>query len=133
MHRFLRSAVNLALTHTYEEGLVFKHCALIVRGGAILAVGFNGSNKNGFVDHISRKAGLHYSVNLHAEVAAILSVRSKIDLTGTKLYVARIRPSGVALSRPCEVCQLAMTRYGISKAVFTIDEFAYGTIKLPQR
>lgn len=131
MHKFLKSAINLANAYEFDERLGYTHCAIIVRGGAILSVGYNGLNTNGFVDYL-RSFGNNdrpFS-NKHAEVSAILSARNKIDLRGSKLYVVRVKPTGIGLSRPCLSCCQAARQYGIRRIVFTVDENEYSVLKV---
>ncbi len=133
LHKHLQSAINLAHNHEYDDCLSYRHACVIVRGGSILSVGFNGIRKNSFVDDIVKKVGVNHGHNptLHSEMDAIVSVRNKIDLTGAKIYIARIRPGKeVGMSAPCKLCQNALVRYGIKKAYFTISANTFGVMKL---
>lgn len=132
MQKFLTMAVELARQHEYEPEFDFRLCALIVKGGSVLSVGFNGLNKNSFVDYLAEKDGTSNKpyINMHAEMSAISSARSKIDLRGCKLYVARIKLGGVGMARPCGACQLAAALYGIRRMVYTVDDREWGTIKV---
>lgn len=132
MHRWLRSAVSLALTHQYDERLSFQLCAVIVRGGNIIATGYNKRNRNSFVEYACANSAEEkdYPINTHAEMAAILSARNRTDLAGSKIFVARVKPSGVGCARPCDACQFALERYGIRRAFYTISDNEYGVLKL---
>ncbi|MDB5716150.1 MAG: hypothetical protein JWO15_3547 [Sphingomonadales bacterium] len=131
MHKHLKSAISLANAHQFDERLGYTHCAVIVRGGAILSVGYNGLNINGFVDYLSAfdKTERPF-INKHAEVHAILSARNKLDLRGAKLFVARIKPTGIGMSKPCESCRQAARQYGIRRIIFTVDDNEYGVLKV---
>ena len=124
-------AVGLAKEHDYVDELNYHLCAVVVRGGSVVSVGFNKRNKNGFVDYVSQQdcTGRPY-FNTHAEVAAILSVRSKIDLCGCKMYVARVKPTGVGMARPCSACQYVCGRYGMKKLVYTVTASEWGVLKV---
>ena len=110
-NKFILSAENLARTHDFQHDLLYKHTCLLVRGGSILSVGFNTAKVNGFVHHLCRTLPCdNPHSNTHAEVAAILSARNKVDLTGSKAYVVRIKEHGLGLSKPCLRCQEAVRR-----------------------
>ena len=136
MNRYLRMAINQAFEHNYEDQIDYKHCAVLVKGGSVVSVGFNKMTTNSFVEHYTdmvRGPNRDYLLSTHAEQAAILQVRNKIDLTGCKIYVARIRPpksdhGKVGMSAPCNICQRVLGAYGISKAYYTIDDYSYGVL-----
>jgi deoxycytidylate deaminase len=132
MHKNLLSAINLAKNYKFDRRLGYHHCALIVRGGSILAVGYNGLNVNTFIDYLSDydKTPRPF-INRHSEVDAILSVRNKIDLRGSKLFVIRLKADGVVgMSAPCASCQHAARQYGIKRVIYSIDNNTYGTMKI---
>lgn len=63
-------------------------------------------------------------------MSAILVARAKIDLCGSKLFVARVKPTGVGMARPCDACQFACSMHGIRKLTYTISESEWGVLKL---
>jgi tRNA(Arg) A34 adenosine deaminase TadA len=128
MHRYLKLALKEIDGHIFDEHLSFRLCAILVRGGQILSIGFNHGNRNGFVTAYS---GKRWFTNTHAEMAAILQVRSKIDLRGTKIYVARrTRSDLVGLAKPCPLCENVLYQYGIKRAYYTINERTYGVMNV---
>lgn len=93
-----------------------RHGAMIVRGGAVMAIGVN-KNKNNptFVGEATK----NWSV--HAEVAAIRACKGA-DLSNATIYVARINKKNAPLmSKPCANCEKAIKDAGIKKVVYTID------------
>lgn len=133
MHKFLDKAMDLLLTHEFDEGLKSHHCAIIVRGGNILSVGFNGNKTSSFVEYYTdlvRGSKRNYRISCHAEMAAIAKVRRKTDLTGCSLYVVRRSflesKDMFAMSRPCCVCSTILPDFGIRKAYYSIDNHTYG-------
>lgn len=134
-------AINYAFEHNYEEEIDFKHCAVLVKGGSVISVGFNKINTNSFVEYYTDKVrgpNRSYLLSTHSEQDAVLCVRKKIDLNGCKIYVARIRPAGskygkVGLSSPCNICQKVLMAYGISKAYYTIDDYSYGVMDIKKK
>ena len=132
MHKFLKLAEDLALNHTFDEGLEYQLCAVIVKAGKPISVGFNNRSTNGFVEHYANLArGLRdYCLSTHAEMDAVLKIRNKTDLKGTKIYVARIKASGgVGMARPCEICERILVNYGIKRAYYTISNNEYGVMR----
>lgn len=133
MLKYLKTAEKLALDHEFDEALEYYLCAIIVKGGNILSIGYNKKSTNGFVEHFADlvRGERDYCLSTHAEMDAVLKARGKHDLRGTKLYVVRIKPSGgMGMAKPCEICQHVMYNYGISRAYYSIDDEEYGVMKV---
>lgn len=110
--------------------LEFNITALIVRGGKVLSVGFNRHD----LREITRSFKSNDWNNTHAEVDAIVRARNKIDLSGSKMYVARMTEYGqIRMARPCEMCQTIISMYGIKRALYTIDDTSFGTMHIRRR
>jgi deoxycytidylate deaminase len=133
MNRFLEFARTQALSHNYDESLDYRLCAVIVSGGRVLSVGFNKRCKNSFVWHFQKGVRDHCQAT-HAELDAIYRARKKTDLTGAKIYVVRLgggsRQNYYAMSRPCEMCEHVLYRYGITRAYYSIDDQHFGEMKI---
>lgn len=131
MHRYLRLAMQYANDKRYSDQIDYHLCAIIVRGGSVISVGYNKHNTNAFVEHyadIARGRGRDFCLSTHAEQDAILKVRNKVDLRGCKIFVARrLRLNGKpGMARPCSICETALNSYGIRKAYYTINEHQFG-------
>lgn len=131
MHRYLRIAMQYANEKDYGDQIDYHLCAIIVRGGSVISVGYNKHNTNAFVEHyadIARGRGRDFCLSTHAEQDAILKARNKVDLRGTKIFVARrLRLNGKpGMARPCPICENALNSYGIRKAYYTINEHQFG-------
>lgn len=131
MHRYLRLAMQYANDKDYGDQIDYHLCAIIVRGGSVISVGYNKHNTNAFVEHyadIARGRGRDFCLSTHAEQDAILKARNKVDLRGTKIFVARrLRLNGKpGMARPCPICENALNSYGIRKAYYTINEHQFG-------
>lgn len=73
----------------------YRHVALVLRGGCVLAVGTNAAR--------------------HAEVAA-LSKLFPSERVGTTVISLRIRKDGsLAMARPCNGCMLFLRQSGVKK------------------
>ena len=127
-NKFLSFTFNMLEDHPYKQDLRFLHAAVLVRGGSILSKGFNKPKRNMLVDKYKH----HKGCNIHAEVSAILNVRKKINLLGSKIYVARKKKlDGLSgNSRPCISCQAILKRYGIKKVYYTLEDGFYETMKV---
>jgi cytidine deaminase len=69
--------------------------------------------------------------SVHAEVDALLKVASKEDIKGSTVYVVRInRKNELAMSKPCEMCEMILREHGVKRAFFSVseDENAYGVV-----
>ena len=137
MQKFLQMALKRAAAHEYDDNADYHLCALIVRGGSVVSVGYNRRSTTAFVEHYTdqvRGCGRGYSLSTHAEMDAVAQARDKTDLKGCKLYVARRRlgDGNVGLARPCSICQNVLWNYGISKAYYTIDNENFGVMKVIQ-
>ena len=80
----------------------YRHCAIVVRGGAILSVGVNAGST-------------------HAEVAALEQLAWS-ERRGTTVYSLRIRKDGsLAMGKPCVRCMAYMREYGVKKIVYSLS------------
>lgn len=123
MTKHLRYAFDLIREHEFDPSLEYNLCAVIVRGGRILSVGYNSRGWNPLSEHY-RTAD--HACNIHAEVAAIISKRKKIRFEGSKIYVVRIKSDGtVGNAKPCEMCQHVLFNYGVKRAFYTTDDFPF--------
>lgn len=129
MNKYLKIAKNCAITHDYAPSLEYNLCAVIVRGGAILSIGYNKRMVNGLTEFYKIE---DHVISTHAEVDAVLKARRKIDLTGSKIYVLRIRKGDgeIANAKPCEMCQHILFNYGIKKAIYTVDPYTSKKMKI---
>lgn len=67
---------------------------------------------------------------MHAELGAILGLDRSIT-SGSSVYVARISKNGnFLISKPCEMCYLAMKHVGVKKVFYSIDDNRCGYYKL---
>lgn len=129
-------AEKFALEHDYDSALEYRLCAVLVRGGGVISVGYNKKSTNGFVEHFADlvRGERDYCLSTHAEMSAVLRARGKTDLHGTKIYVARIRASGdLGLARPCQICYKILQSYGIKKAYYSITSDDYGTMRISHK
>jgi len=137
MNKYLRQALNHAINHDYDHNLDYKLCAMLVKGGNIISVGFNQRKTNGFVEHYTDKVrgcNRDFSLSTHAEMHCVLQSRGKTDLNGSKIYVVRLRPANsdgtLGMARPCPICQNVLIQYGIKRAYYSIDDNNYGIMKV---
>ncbi|MFA6049732.1 MAG: hypothetical protein WC761_00775 [Candidatus Paceibacterota bacterium] len=134
MNKYLDMAMAYAKENDFERCLEYNLCALIVRGGSVVSVGYNKRGTNAFVEHYGdmAKGKRDWCLSTHAEMDAVLKARGKIDLKGCKVFVARRRKlDGLcANARPCEICQHVLYNYGIRRVYYTISENEFGQMKI---
>ncbi len=127
-NRFFRRAFKIATSHLQSpEVLVSYHAALIVRGGNVISAGVNTNKRHMFV----KLHNFEEHNGIHAECAAILAARKKVDLTGCTAYVLRVLRDGrsIAMSRPCEKCEVVLRDFGIKKVYYTQDGGGFDVLK----
>lgn len=128
MNKFLKLAATLAQNYEYDSYLEYKLCAILVRGGKILSIGYN---NRGSAPIQKRFAVTKYGESTHAEVDAILNGRKLTRLEGSKVYVVRVRSDNtVGMAKPCEMCQRILKNYGVKRAVYTVRENEVGILSL---
>jgi len=131
--KYLSMALDEIRAHVYEKRQTYNLAAVLVQGNQVLSVGFNSLNVNGFVSTYAK-----YAIQkdkpfwTHAELDAIQKVRRKSDLTGAKIFVARLTPVRklLGMSRPCESCEVLAQNYGIKRVYYTIDDNHYGIMNV---
>lgn len=123
--RSQRSYLSRAMKLAHRSRVVQRHGAIVVKGGSIIATGFNrysNDPKRFPVDYFSSEKLAHEernAISLHAEVAALRKLAPE-QLRGATVYVARVTPSGaIGSSEPCPACTLELKRVGIKKVIFT--------------
>ncbi len=135
MQKFLRIALQYANDHDYGD-LEYNLCAVLVRGGSVISVGYNKRTTNAFVEHYTdlARGQRDWCLSTHAEMDAVLQARQKTDLSGSKIFVVRKRIDqtlGVmAMAKPCEICQHVLYNYGIRRACYSIDDQNFGVMKI---
>ena len=108
MNRYLAMSLGLALSSNCSR---YRHGAVIVKDGKILAVGTNRMYYDPSVVNW-RMSGIH------AEAAAIKAAGNRAK--GATIYVGRINRTGeTMLSAPCDRCTGAIDRAGITRVVHT--------------
>jgi deoxycytidylate deaminase len=103
-------------------------CVLLRKGRVVVAT----TNAEGKT-HPRQKLLAHrvnepYRTSLHAELRALLKAREAVDT----LVVGRVDRNGkLCMSRPCPVCQLAISEYGIGRVVYSGPDGSW--LELPAR
>lgn len=94
--------INIAARKAMQSPSKYKMGAVIVRGGHIKAIAFNGRHENE-----------------HAELRAINKAG---DISGATIYIVRVRPNGhFGMARPCPMCWLELKQAGVKLAVWSTD------------
>ena len=132
--RFLKLAKHIS---EWSKDPSTKVGAVITKNKRVVSLGFNGFAQN--VQDLKERyddRDWKYPAVLHAEVNAIMQVRHKIDLVGTKLWIARLtKPNNnnkIALAKPCNGCKEIIIRHGIKRVCYTIDASTFAIWKPPK-
>lgn len=105
--------INFCLKLAQKSKGYYKHAAILVKGGSIIAVGIN-NNKSGMTKHHFYKER-----NLHAELDLLIKF-DRDYVKGCVLYTAGITRSGnILYSCPCERCQKLIKLYGLKKVYYS--------------
>ena len=106
---YLRKAAQLA----HRSNLLHRHGCIIVHSqtGEILSSGFN---------HTCIK--MHCKYSCHAEYDALRKIKKTFDLTNAEMYVVRLGPDGLKLSKPCEGCTKLIMKAQIGKVYYSWSE-----------
>ena len=116
-------AIRTAKESTFE---VFRHGALIVSGGRVIAKGVN----------TPKPRTPNSSFSTHAEVFVLkrlMTILARQDKKGKfDLYVARVAPANnIAFSRPCQKCMEILKNSGVIDMVhYTNNDASWGSLRL---
>jgi len=119
--KWLEVALDLARTHDWSKNKTsYRLCAIIVRGGRVISVGFNDTPKNSYTIRAIFHKNTVNCISTHAECSAIH--RAQGNLSGAKIYVVRLLANGnPAIARPCSICHDALVSAGIRKIHYTVS------------
>lgn len=135
MEKYFKHALKTITETDFDPRLKSHVCAVIVKGGSILSIATNTPNPDPYsLKHTHNE----YLDSTHAEVNAILQVRHKVDLTGTKMWIARMtKPditrnvsATIAMTAPCQTCRKIIKMHGIYRVYYTMDENTTGYWKV---
>ena len=99
--------------------------AVVVHKHKVISKGCNSGRKTHKIQaELNKKRFSEDSAGmLHAEVAALLPVVNKVDLTGATIYVYRENMLGdIAMCRPCKGCMSFIRACGIKKIYYTTPD-----------
>jgi len=134
MNKYLDLAQTCALQHEYDQGVDYRLCAVLVKGGKVISIGYNRSTTGSQVEYftdMARGCGRDYSLSTHAEMDCVFRLKGKVNLKRAKIYVVRVLRNGeFAMSKPCIICQHVLYNYGIKRAFYTIDNDNFGVLKV---
>ena len=123
--RFIDLAARIAQQTEFNE---YKHCAILVRAGAVLNTSCNKNKYKAWANQFRKKQRCHATV--HAEIGAILGLdRSMTE--GATIYVVRVGKCGdLKNSKPCPMCEAAMQYVCIKKVVYSSEDGKIETMRI---
>ena len=98
--------------HKYKVG------AAIVKGRKIVSLGHNSHKTSPYIKHNISDTTL--VDRLHAEMSCIC--KSQNDISGSKIYVGRLSPSGFKNARPCKLCMSMIREAGIKEVYYSTND-----------
>jgi len=108
---------------------VFRHGAVLIRGGSILNISSNSDNHTSFGQRFRNQPG---RATHHAETACVLGLDKSVT-RGSTMYVARVNRQGEwKMSKPCSMCHEVMRFVGVKRVVYTIGPNEWGTYKITE-
>jgi len=108
---------------------VFRHGAVLIKGGSVLNISSNSDNHTSFGQRFRHEPG---RATHHAETACVLGL-DKSTTHGSTIYVARVNKEGEwKMSKPCSMCHEVMLFVGIKKVVYTIGPSEWGIYKISE-
>ena len=120
-NKFLSAAIRKIDSSNSDYSVQHRHAAVVVKGGRVLSSGVNRIKTHPSAV-VEDENGELVCKSIHAEMDAISRVKNKEQLKGATIYVARKgRSDQVGMSLPCTMCQRALKKHGLSKAVFTTE------------
>jgi deoxycytidylate deaminase len=107
--------IDRAIQNAYNSDMTFKHGAVIVKGGKVIADGWNSSYGGRCI---------RGDFSMHAERDAIFDcLWRRVDISGADIYVVRISKTGILQnSRPCPRCSEQIIKHGIVNIYYSISE-----------
>lgn len=128
--RFFRVALRAIDEAGWDPRLEAWVGAAIVKGGAVLGTGVNRRDPRAYASLPWLRRLRPHCASLHAEIDAVLRMRRRSDLTGCRMYVARMTHAREpACARPCEMCMAVLLRYGLSSVAWT-EAQGWGELRL---
>lgn len=123
--KFFEFAKKMALLSQYGK---FRHGAVLVRHGSVMSAGLNKDKPCSFG---SRFRPRHLGdATLHAELATILNV-PRSQTSGADIYVVRVGANEeLRNSKPCPMCQAALTFVGVKRVFYSLDSGNFEVLKL---
>lgn len=112
-------SIRLATKLANKSSFQYQIGAVIVKGGSILGVGYNKTNR-----YNSRWKAI-WPGSVHAEEAAIIDAinkRGHDKLVGATIYVSRVNNSGTTgMACPCSHCKEVLKAFHLKEAIYTTN------------
>jgi tRNA(Arg) A34 adenosine deaminase TadA len=121
--------INLAIdvAKNAEDGK-FQHGAVLVKGSSVRSTAYNKERFCSFGNRFRKRD--HGHATLHAELGCILG-KDRSVTTGSTVYVARVNRLGEPrMSKPCSMCEAALSHVGVKRVVYTTSNKKIESINL---
>lgn len=84
------------------------------RKGRLISVGTNTTKTHPLQHRLAAKVGTPLRIHLHAELMALIRSKGR----AYRLVVVRITKMGLAFSKPCPICQMAIAETGVKEIMY---------------
>jgi tRNA(Arg) A34 adenosine deaminase TadA len=119
------------LIHSLASSSPSSHrvgCVLLRKGRIVCSATNLEGKTHPYQSRLATQAGEPYRVSLHAEIRALIRAG---DRPADTLVVGRVNRSGdLCLSKPCAVCQLAISESGLRNVYYSTDEGYFERLEL---
>ncbi len=103
-------------------------CVLLRKGRVVSSATNLEGKTHPYQSRLASQVGEPYRVSLHAEIRALIRAG---DRPADTLVVGRVNRSGnLCLSKPCAVCQLAISESGLRNVYYSTDEGYFERLEL---
>ena len=123
--RYIDMAIDIASS---SENSKFRHGAVLVKNGKPRSSARNEERHCSFGNRFRERDCGH--ATLHAELGCILGLDRGVT-QGSTVFVARVNKLGEArMSKPCTMCQAALSHVGVKKVFYTTSHNSVESINL---
>jgi tRNA(Arg) A34 adenosine deaminase TadA len=123
--RYIEMAIDIASS---SDNSKFRHGAILVKNGKPRNSAHNEERYCAFGNRFRERDCGH--ATLHAELGCVLGIDRGIT-QGSTVFVARVNKQGEArMSKPCTMCQAALSHVGVKKVFYTTSYHSIESINL---
>jgi tRNA(Arg) A34 adenosine deaminase TadA len=125
--KLVRLAAEVAKTSDYST---HRHGAVLIRRASIINISANDAGYCQFGDRFMTDMSRGAHARRHAELSVVLGIPRAMT-EGATVYVVRVdREGGLRMSKPCPMCEAAMSFVGIKYVYYSTNNGEIRKMKL---